>query len=181
MQRFKAKLEPIRGGGHYVVVPPAIAAEAGLEYGARVRGTVNGAPYRSSLMKYSGVFHMGVHKATMAAGGCGSGETVDVQIEIDDEPLPTDTVPRDLECAINASKDARAGWAMLPPSHRREHVKHVIEAKKPETRARRIAITVAALVERAARTPLRPPKAPRRRRGRRSKRSAGSRGSAPCG
>jgi hypothetical protein len=39
MQRFKAKLEPIRGGGHYVVVPPAIAAEAGLEYGARVRGT----------------------------------------------------------------------------------------------------------------------------------------------
>jgi hypothetical protein len=109
-------------------------------------------------MKYSGVFHMGVHKATMAAGGCGSGETVDVQIEIDDEPLPTDTVLRDLERAINASKDARAGWAMLPPSHRREHVKHVIEAKKPETRARRIAITVAALVERAARTPLRPPK-----------------------
>lgn len=153
MQRFKAKLEPIRGGGHYVIVPPAIAEAAGLKYGVRVRGTVNGAPYRSSLMKYSGVFHMGVHKAMMAAAGVGSGETVDVQIDIDDQPLPTDTMPRDLERAINASKDARAGWAMLPASHRREHVKHVIEAKKPETRARRIAATVAALVERTARKP----------------------------
>ena len=63
MERFKAKLEPVPHGGHFVVVPPAKAEAAGLKYGARVRGTVNGAPFRSSLMKYSGIFHMGVHKA----------------------------------------------------------------------------------------------------------------------
>ena len=97
-QRFKATLEPVPHGGLFVVVPAKTAAAAGLKYGARVRGTVNGAPYRSSLMKYSGVFHLGVHKATQ-----------------------------------------------LSPAHKREHVKQVIEAKKPETRARRIAATVAAL------------------------------------
>lgn len=145
MQRFRAKLTPIRGGGHFVVVPPEVAAAAGLRYGARVRGTVDGAPYRSSLMKYSGVFHMGVHKATIAEAGATSGDEVDVRIEIDDEPLPTDTVPPDLARALARSARLRAAWDKLPPSHRREHVKHVVEAKKPETRARRIAATVAAL------------------------------------
>jgi hypothetical protein len=87
-----------------------------------------------------------------------AGEVIDVQIEIDDQPLPTDTVPKDLKQAIDASADAKAGWAATSPSHRREYVKHVTEAKKPETRAKRLAATVAALVERAARTPARAPK-----------------------
>jgi hypothetical protein len=144
MERFKAKLEPVPHGGQFVVVPAKVAAAAGLAYGARVRGTVDGAPYRSSLMKYSGEFHMGVHKATLAAAGAASGDRVTVTIERDDQPLPTDVVPPDLEKAI-AAAGTRAGWAKLSPAHKREHVKHVIEAKKPDTRARRIAAVVAAL------------------------------------
>lgn len=158
MQRFKARLESIRGGGHFVVVPPAVAEAAGLAYGVRVRGTVGTTAYRSSLMKYAGIFHMGVHKATMEAAGVHAGDVIDVHIEIDDQPLPADTVPKDLKKAIDASADAKAGWAATSPSHRREYVKHVTEAKKPETRAKRIAATVASLVERAARTPARAPK-----------------------
>lgn len=142
MKRFKGKLEAIRGGGHFVAVPAEIADAAGLRYGVRVRGTFGGAAYRSSLMKYSGVFHLGVHKATVEKAAVAPGEVVEVQIEIDDEPLPTDTVPADLKRAL---AKVRAAWDQLAPSHRREHVKHVIDAKKPETRAKRIAATVAAL------------------------------------
>ena len=145
MQRFKATLEPVPHGGQFVVVPAKTAAAAGLKYGARVRGTVNGAPYRSSLMKYSGVFHMGVHKATLAEAGSKSGDRVAVTIELDDQPLPTDVLPDDLAKAITATAATRAAWTELSPAHKREHVKRVIEAKKPETRARRIAATVAAL------------------------------------
>lgn len=145
MKRFRAKLEPVPHGGQYVVVPEKIAAGAGLEYGVRVRGTVNGAPYRSSLMKYSGVFHMGVHKATLARAGAAGGDRVDVTIEIDDQPLPTDVVPDDLARALAKHAKAVAVWERLAPAHRREHVKQVIEAKKPETRARRIAKMVDAL------------------------------------
>jgi hypothetical protein len=145
MERFKARLEPVPHGGQYVVVPAETAAAAGLAYGARVHGTVNGVPYRSSLMKYSGVFHMGVHKATLARAEARSGDRVEVTIEIDRAPLPTDVVPRDLARALAAEPRAKATFEKLAPAHRREHVKHVIEAKKPETRARRIAKTVETL------------------------------------
>jgi len=144
-QRFKATLEPVPHGGLFVVVPAKTAAAAGLKYGARVRGTVNGAPYRSSLMKYSGVFHVGVHKATVAEAGVKVGDRVSVTIELDDQPLPTDVVPGDLAAAIAATAATRTAWTRLSPAHKREHVKLVIEAKKPETRARRIAAMVAAL------------------------------------
>ncbi len=150
MKRFKARLEPVGGGGHFVVVPPAIADAAGLGYGMRVRGTVNGVAYRSSLMSYSGVFHMGVHKATIAEAGAAPGAEAAIAIELDDQPLPTDTVPPDLQRAIDRAAATRAAWQKLSPSHRREHVKHVIEAKRPETRERRIAATVAALKARKA-------------------------------
>lgn len=142
---FRGKLEPVPHGGHYVVVPPKVADAAGLRHGARVRGTVNGAQYRSSLMKYGGVFHLGVHKATIAAAKVKPPATVSVAIELDDEPLPTDTVPDDLDKALKKSRAATAAWRVLRPSMKREHVKAVTSAKKPETRARRIAVIVAAL------------------------------------
>jgi len=137
--RFRARLEPVSHGGHFVIVPSAVAKRAGLGHGARVRGEVNGAPYRSSLMKYSGVFHLGVHKATLARAGASGGERVEVTIEIDDQPLPTDIVPGDLASALAGHPGVRATWDKLAPAQRRERVTQVIEAKKAETRARRIA------------------------------------------
>lgn len=141
-ERFKAKLEPVPHGGLFVVVPAKVATAAGLAYGARVRGTVNGVPYRSSLMKYSAVFHMGVHKATVAGAGVVVGDRVEVALEVDDQPLPTDIVPEDLARALAKNPKASACWKKLAPAHRREHVKLLIGAKKPETRARRIATIV---------------------------------------
>ena len=145
MRRFRATLEPVPHGGCFVVVPPEIAEAAGLEYKDRVRGTVNGASFRSSLMKYSGVFHMGVHKATLAAADVDNGDKVIVQIERDPDPLATDRVPDDLSRALRKNSKAAAAFAALAPSHKREHVGFIIEAKKPETRTRRIEKTVAAL------------------------------------
>jgi Bacteriocin-protection, YdeI or OmpD-Associated/Domain of unknown function (DUF1905) len=145
MQSFRAKLEPVPHGGHYVAVPAKIAEAAGLKHAARVRGTVGGAPYRSSLMMYGGVFHLGVHKATLAAAGVAPPAHVSVTIELDDEPLPTDTVPEDLERALQRKRGALAAWRTLAPSARREHVKSVLDAKRPETRSRRIEKIVASL------------------------------------
>jgi len=158
MERFKATLEPVPHGGQFVVVPPEKAEAAGLKYGARVRGTVNGAPFRSSLMKYSGIFHLGVHKATLAAAGVKESDRVEVAIELDDQPLPTDVVPDDLGRAIAREAKLGAAWRDLSPAHKREHVKHVIEAKQAETRARRIARTIEALRATKAKKPRKAPK-----------------------
>jgi hypothetical protein len=142
---FRGRLEPVPHGGLYVIVPAKVAEAARLRHGARVRGTVNGVAYRSSLMKYSGVFHMGVHKATVAAAGVGSGARVEVTIEIDDQPLPGDVVPDDLREALARVPRAAASWEALTPSHRREHVKSVLDAKHASTRHRRIAAIVETL------------------------------------
>jgi hypothetical protein len=147
MTKFRAKIESIKGGGHYVLVPDDVAEKAKLAYRARVRGTLAGAPYRSSLMKYSGKYHMGVHKATLAAAGKQAGDTVAIAIELDHEPLPGDTLPPELATALAKNSRARAAWDKLAPSHRREHVNAINDAKKPETRKSRIERTLAMLLQ----------------------------------
>jgi uncharacterized protein YdeI (YjbR/CyaY-like superfamily) len=96
-------------------------------------------------MKYGGVFHLGIHKATLAAAGAGEGDRVEVTIEPDDEPLPTDVVPDDLARALAGVKSAAAAWKELAPARRRGFVGEVIGAKQLKTRARRIAKIVEAL------------------------------------
>ena len=46
--------------------------------------------------------------------------------------------PADLVEALKAAPPAWEHWRALSPSHQREHVAAIEEAKKPETRARRI-------------------------------------------
>ncbi len=145
MNAFTAKIEPVPHGGLYVVVPAKVAATAELAHGARVRGTVNGVAYRSSLMKYSGIFHLGVHKSTVVAAGVSAGTRVRVTIELDDEPLPTDRVPHDLAKAFAQEPRAAAAWQKLAPAVRRGYVKNVLDAKQRQTRVRRLARIVETL------------------------------------
>jgi hypothetical protein len=139
MTRFEARIEAVGGGGHYVVVPEAAAKKAGLKYRMRVRGTVGGVAYRSSLMIRGGVFHMGVHKATLEKAKLAPGDRAKIAIEEDDEPLPEDTVPPLLAAALKKDRGAKAAWDKLAPSHRREHVRAINDAKKEETRQARVA------------------------------------------
>ena len=50
-----------------------------------------------------------------------------------------------IEAVIRAGLAER--WNAMPPSHRRRWIDHVLEGKKPETRARRIGKLLAALRE----------------------------------
>jgi hypothetical protein len=149
---FSARVEPTRGGGHYVVVPAKVTEAAGLRLGMRVRGTVNETRYRSSLMKYRGMLLLGVHKATLVAAGVTAKDRVRVSIERDDEPRPTDTVPADLARALRRRRTAGAAWKRLAPSIKRYHVGAVTSAKNTDTRKRRIERIIAALAKRAKRS-----------------------------
>jgi uncharacterized protein YdeI (YjbR/CyaY-like superfamily) len=50
-----------------------------------------------------------------------------------------EALPLDITQALAAAPAAKRVFDGLPPSHRREYLSWVIEAKRPETRARRIA------------------------------------------
>jgi len=58
-------------------------------------------------------------------------------------PVPT----VDLAAALALQPEAEAAFAKLPPSHQREYLKWIEEARKPQTRQRRIEKTIEGLLE----------------------------------
>jgi uncharacterized protein YdeI (YjbR/CyaY-like superfamily) len=54
----------------------------------------------------------------------------------------SEEIPQDLNDALTHDPSARAAFEQLPPSHRREYVDWILEAKRPETRARRVEQTL---------------------------------------
>jgi Domain of unknown function (DUF1905)/Bacteriocin-protection, YdeI or OmpD-Associated len=143
---FTGTVEPARGGGAVIRLPDDVAASFGTRRAIRVKGTVDGVAYRSNLMPLGGgAFCLGVHKAVRDAAGVTFGDAVRVTIERDDEPREV-VVPPELQQALDADPDAKIAWERLAPSHRREHANAVAGAKKPETRERRVAAVLAALV-----------------------------------
>lgn len=110
-----------------------------------VRGTINGFPYRSSVFSMGGGRHfMVVNKTARAGAQVKGGDTVSVVMERDDEPRVI-TPPQDFARALGANKEAKAAWEKLSYTHQRKYAEAVEEAKRPETRARRIENAIAEL------------------------------------
>jgi hypothetical protein len=110
-----------------------------------VRGTINGFPFRSSIFPMGGgVHYMVVNKVLREGANVKGGDTITVVMERDDEPRVV-TPPADFTRALKANKAAQAVWDKLSYTHRKEYVEAIKEAKKPETRARRIEKAIAQL------------------------------------
>jgi uncharacterized protein YdeI (YjbR/CyaY-like superfamily) len=62
-------------------------------------------------------------------------------------PKPPPETPDDLRSALDAAPKAAATFDSFPPSCRREYVEWVVEAKRPETRAKRVAQAVEWMAE----------------------------------
>jgi uncharacterized protein YdeI (YjbR/CyaY-like superfamily) len=62
-------------------------------------------------------------------------------------PKPEPETPPELETALAANPVARAAFDSFPPGGRREYVEWVAEAKRPETRDKRIAQAVEWMAE----------------------------------
>jgi hypothetical protein len=143
--RFTAELEQARAGGAMVLIPKQVADALGGLKQMRVVGTVNGVAYQSSTMPYGGRgLFMGVHKATREAAGITFGEVVDVVISLDERPRVL-VMPRELESALTADPQLRLRFDALSFSRRRDLAQPIVEAKRPETRERRLAAALTRL------------------------------------
>jgi uncharacterized protein YdeI (YjbR/CyaY-like superfamily) len=60
---------------------------------------------------------------------------------------PPPAMPDDLAAALKRNKAARTTFEKFPPSHRREYIEWIVEAKREETRAKRLATTLEWLAE----------------------------------
>ena len=106
-----------------------------------VRVTIRGHEWRTTPGVYGGVGHIVVNRSVKAATGVDAGERVRVTMALDTEPREVE-VPDDLEEALARDKDATRAFAGMSFTHRREYVEWIEEAKRPSTRARRVATTV---------------------------------------
>ncbi|HXG35828.1 MAG TPA: DUF3052 family protein [Dehalococcoidia bacterium] len=61
--------------------------------------------------------------------------------------MPEPALPNELLKLIEANPQARQAFDKLPPSHKREHIAYIDEAKKTETRQRRARRTLEMLLE----------------------------------
>ena len=110
---------------------------------APVRVTLNGYSYRSTIAAMGGPLFIPLRRSHREAAGLEGDETVKVTIELD-TGIRDVAPPPDLAKALKAA-GVWERWAELSFTHRREDVESVTEAKKPETRQRRIDAAVEAL------------------------------------
>ena len=135
---FTATLEP-RGPVAAVVLDEEQVATVGK--GAKsfpVKATVNGYSWRGRVSRRRGEFLLGLNKEVRTAAGVEAGETVEVELELDAEKRTVE-LPEALAAALAGDAKAKAGFDGLAYSHRKEYARWIGEAKKEETRQRRVA------------------------------------------
>jgi hypothetical protein len=118
---------------------------------APVRGTVNGFPYRSTIMRYGDTYYLGLNREIREGAGVDAGDVVTIEMELDDAPREVE-VPEELAAALDAAPAARRTFDALSYTHRKEYAGWVGEAKREETRRTRAEKAVAMLTE-GTRTP----------------------------
>ncbi len=146
MKRFRVALQKHEGSeAALLMVPFDVQKVFGTRARVPVRCTINGFTFRSSIFPTGeGTHYMVVNREARAGAGIRAGETVTMTMERDTEPRVI-TPPPELARALKSNKAARAAWDKLSYTHQKEHARAVEEAKRPETRQRRVERAVAEL------------------------------------
>ena len=142
--RFRATLETNGRTATGIEVPESVVEQLGAGKRPPVRVTLHEHTYRTTVARMGGRYLVPVSAEVRTAAGVAAGDELDVGIELDDAPRTVE-VPADLAEALAASPDAARAWEKLSYTHRKEWARSVEDAKKPETRARRVAAAVAAV------------------------------------
>ena len=160
---FNAEIRAGKGGGAYVVFPHDATKEFGTNGKVPVHATIDGVASRTAIFRMGLPSHMlAVHKAIRDQIGKKPGDVVAVVLWKDDEPREV-AVPRELEARMR-----KAGvlpfFESLSFTHRKEYCRWILEAKKEETRTRRLNEAIE-LLKRGVRTPFAKRRSPTPRKG----------------
>src|SRR5215469_12682649 len=153
VQKFRVKLEGMEvmevAGFH---VPFDVQEVFGTRARVPVCGTINGFPYRSSIMNMGDGHIMGVNRELRAGAKVKAGDVVEIVMERDTVPRVIEAPP-DLKKALAANKKAKDLFGKLSYTHQKEYVRWITEAKREETRMRRIEKAID-LLNKGTKTPM---------------------------
>lgn len=99
--------------------------------------TVNGYTYASTVAVYGGRSYLPVRRSHREKANVALGDEVDVVVALDTSERKV-APPPELAKALRANATAKAAWEALSFTHQREHAEAIEQAKKAETRARRV-------------------------------------------
>ncbi len=126
----------------YITIPFKVQEVFGSKGQVKIKATINGKPFRASLAPMGGGNHvLGLRKELREMLGINFGDVVMVKLEHDHEPRII-AVPEDLQTILTHHPELNAAFEKLAYTHRREYVLWIEEAKKPETRQRRLEKTL---------------------------------------
>jgi len=136
--RFKVRLEgEEKSSAAWMNAPFDVQEIFGTRARVPVRGTINGFPFRSSLMPMGGCHGMAVNKAMREGAKAKAGDVVDVVMEPDVEERTVE-VPAELAKELVKSNKAQQVWENLAFTHKKEMAKYILDAKQEETKTRRV-------------------------------------------
>jgi hypothetical protein len=137
--RFKVKLvvqEGTSATGFYA--PFDVPQTFGTRARVPVRGTINGFPFRSSLMPMGGGHCMAVNQTLRDGAKAKAGDEVEIVLERDTAERTIDAPP-ELKKELAKNKKAQERWETLAFTVKKEMANSITGAKQEETKKRRLA------------------------------------------
>jgi hypothetical protein len=144
--KFEAILELHGKTATGISVPASVVEALGAGTRPKVRVTINGYSYRSSIAPRGGAFLLPVSEEIRAGAAIAAGDRCMVDLEVDNEPREV-SVPADFAAALSQDATAQQFFEGLSYSNKLRLTLAIESAKTPETRQRRIEKTVSGLRE----------------------------------
>jgi hypothetical protein len=144
--RFRTTIQLAGKTATGIEIPPEVVASLGAGKKPAVRVTIRDHTYRSTVAVRGARYLVGVSAENRQKAGVSAGDEVDVDIELDAEPREV-TVPRDFADALAADAAAARFFDGLSYSQKSWYVLPVEQAKKADTRQRRVEKAMAMLRE----------------------------------
>ncbi|MCU0345389.1 MAG: YdeI/OmpD-associated family protein [Saprospiraceae bacterium] len=149
MHTFRATIDIIVGNP-FVFLPEevlqSLIAQAGQHKGRiPIRGTINGAAYRQTLMKYAGAWRLYINMNMLKDSPRRVGEEVEVEVAYDPEDRSIAMHPK-LAAALEENPAAKAVFEKLSPSRQHEMVRYFSFLKTEATIDRNLVRAIAFLL-----------------------------------
>lgn len=144
--RFRATVELGGKTATGIRVPEDVVLSFGAGRRVKVRVTIGDYTYRSTVGPYGGAYMLPLSAEHRQGAGVAAGDQVDVDLELDDAPREVQ-VPPDLAAALSGDTAASTFFDGLSYTHKRRYVLWIDEAKKADTRQRRVTRCVEMLRE----------------------------------
>lgn len=143
--KFRAELQ-LDGKTATGITVPEVLEQLGAGRRPSVSVTMNGHTFRTTVGSMGGVAKIPVSSAVRAEAGVAAGDVLDVEVLLDTAPRQV-SVPDDLAAALAGHPQAREFFTQLSYSRQHAYVTWIEQAKKPDTRASRVAHTADLLAQ----------------------------------